>query len=106
MQSGCRDLEADAHVDKDIKRVLDGCDGDPDKVEAKIDEYLASDGYNPNNDIYPRLGRDEITRVVFRAYNPSNIWVCSAPCRSTHGSLASWKSAMLRCAAGRTARLR
>lgn len=68
-------MERDAHVDDGIKRVLEGCEGDPKKVEAKIDDYLASEGYNPHNDIFPRLGRDEVTRIVFRAYNPGNIWV-------------------------------
>lgn len=73
----CRDLEQDAKVDDDIFKLLDGADGDPATVEARIDEYLASDGYNPNDQVGPCLGVEEPVRVVFRSFDPGSIYVRS-----------------------------
>jgi hypothetical protein len=72
----CRDLERDAKVDDDIFKLLDGAEGDPAIVESRIDDYLASDGYNPHDQVGPCLGEEEPVRIVFRSFDPGNIYVC------------------------------
>jgi len=63
-------LEEDADVDEDVAKILQGTDGDPDKIREKMRFELQNKDF-----LTTKEGVETPPKVVFRQINPFGLWV-------------------------------
>lgn len=65
-----RILEEDADVDEDVAQLLQGTDGDPEKIRAKMQQKLQQ------SDMFSQpQGREEPPKIIFREVDNFDLWV-------------------------------
>ena len=67
-------LEEDAVRDEDVARVLEGADGDPDRIRDNMRREMEGKDFGPLL-TSPQGGHPEPPTISFREVNPFSLWV-------------------------------
>lgn len=70
----CSDLQRDVEHDPEVRELLEGTEGDPEKVRAKMREMRESRGID-DEAFANTLGSSKPMKVTFRELDPASVYV-------------------------------